>query len=61
MLETEHGGIMEVVADVYAITGEAKYLGLARRLNHQSLFAPMVKGEDVLTGNPALAAGGAET
>jgi len=24
MLETEHGGIMEVVADVYAITGDAR-------------------------------------
>jgi uncharacterized protein len=50
MLETEHGGIMEVVADVYAITGEPRYLALAKRLNHQSLFSPMVRGEDVLTG-----------
>lgn len=50
MLETEHGGIMEVVADVYAITGDAKYLALAKRLNHQSLFEPLVRGEDCLTG-----------
>ena len=50
MLETEHGGIMEVVADVYAITGDARYLALAKRLNHQSLFEPMARGEDVLTG-----------
>jgi DUF1680 family protein len=50
MLETEHGGIMEVVADVYAITGNEKYLTLAKRLNHTSLFEPMVRGEDVLTG-----------
>jgi DUF1680 family protein len=50
MLETEHGGIMEVVADVSAITGDARYLALAKRLNHQSLFEPMTRGEDILTG-----------
>ena len=50
MLETEHGGIMEVVADVYAITSDARYLALAKRLNHQSLFDPLTRGEDVLTG-----------
>ena len=50
MLETEHGGIMELVADVYAITGDERYLALAKRLNHQSLFEPLTRGEDVLTG-----------
>jgi len=50
MLETEHGGIMEVMADVYAITGEIRYLALAKRLNHKSLFDRMARGEDVLTG-----------
>lgn len=50
MLETEHGGIMEVMADVYAITGKPKYLAVARRLNHTSLFDPLTRGEDVLTG-----------
>jgi uncharacterized protein len=50
VLETEHGGIMEVMADVYAITGDARYLTLAKRLNHKSLFDPMRRGEDCLTG-----------
>jgi uncharacterized protein len=50
MLETEHGGIMEVVADVYAITRDTRYLALAKRLNHQSLFDPMTRDQDVLTG-----------
>ena len=36
MLETEHGGIMESSADVYAITADARYLALAKRLNHQT-------------------------
>lgn len=49
LLETEHGGIMEAMADVYAITGEPKYLALAKRLNHKSLFDPMRQGRDVLT------------
>ncbi len=30
ILETEHGGIVEVVADVYSLTGGAKYLQLAQ-------------------------------
>jgi uncharacterized protein len=50
VLETEHGGIMEVMADVYAITGDARYLTLAKRLNHKSLFDPMRRSEDCLTG-----------
>jgi uncharacterized protein len=53
LLETEHGGIMEVVADVYAITGEQRHLTLAKRLNHQSLFEPLARGEDTLTGQHA--------
>ena len=53
MLETEHGGIMELVADVYAITGDDRYLALAKRLNHQSMFEPLERGADVLTGQHA--------
>jgi DUF1680 family protein len=50
MLETEHGGIMEVVADAYAITRDPRHLSLAKRLNHQSLFEPLTRGEDPLNG-----------
>ncbi|MHC1765789.1 MAG: beta-L-arabinofuranosidase domain-containing protein [Verrucomicrobiia bacterium] len=53
MLETEHGGIMEVVADVHSITGESKYLRLAKRLNHKTLFEPMSQGQDRLNGQHA--------
>ena len=31
MLGNEHGGMNEVLADAYAITGEQKYLDCARR------------------------------
>ena len=50
VLETEHGGIMEMAADVYAITGDAKYLALARKLDHQKLFEPLSHRQDVLNG-----------
>jgi uncharacterized protein len=50
VLETEHGGIMEMAADVYAITGDAKHLALARKLDHQKLFEPLSHRQDVLNG-----------
>lgn len=50
MLGTEHGGMNEVMADVYAITGDEKFLGLARRFSHRAILAPLLLHEDRLTG-----------
>jgi DUF1680 family protein len=50
LLVTEQGGIMESATDVYVITGNPKYLDLARRLNHRAFFEPLAHGEDHLTG-----------
>ena len=50
MLRTEHGGMNEVLADVSAITGEAKYLELARRFCHRAILDPLLAREDRLTG-----------
>lgn len=50
MLISEHGGLNEVFADVYAITGEQKYLQLARRFTHLAIVNPLIKGENKLTG-----------
>ena len=50
MLGTEHGGMNEVLADVYALTRDLKYLALARRFSHQALLQPLRRGEDTLTG-----------
>jgi DUF1680 family protein len=50
MLRSEHGGLNEVFADVAAITGEAKYLTLARRFSHTAVLEPLTRGEDKLTG-----------
>jgi DUF1680 family protein len=50
MLRSEHGGLNEVFADVYAITGERKYLDLAKRFNHRQILDPLVEHQDRLTG-----------
>ena len=50
MLRSEHGGLNEVFADVSAITGDEKYLTLARRFSHQYILQPLLKKEDKLTG-----------
>jgi DUF1680 family protein len=50
MLEVEQGGMDEVLADVYAITGNPKYLKLSERFCHQRLLEPFSEGKDVLTG-----------
>ena len=50
MLGHEYGGMNEVLADLHAITGEAKYIELAQRFNHRSIFQPLENREDRLTG-----------
>lgn len=53
MLRSEHGGLNEVFADVYAITGDEKYLELAKRFSHRFILDPLVEKKDMLTGNHA--------
>ena len=50
MLDTEYGGMNEVLADIYAITGEQKYIELAKRFNHRAVFEPLENHQDRLTG-----------
>ena len=50
MLRSEHGGMNEVFADVYQLTGEQKYLDLARRFSHAALLEPLAAGQDKLNG-----------
>jgi hypothetical protein len=47
-LDTEHGGMNEVLADAYAITHEQKYLDAARRFSHRRLLNPLMQRRDVL-------------
>jgi DUF1680 family protein len=50
MLGTEHGGMNEVLADVYTLTHEEKHLALAERFCHQAVLRPLSEGRDTLNG-----------
>jgi DUF1680 family protein len=50
MLDREHGGMNEILADVYALTGDRRHLDLARRFSHRALLEPLVQQRDVLDG-----------
>jgi DUF1680 family protein len=49
-LETEHGGMNEVLANLYAVTGNPDYLTTAFKFNHKKLFDQWAAGEDQLNG-----------
>jgi hypothetical protein len=50
MLGTEHGGMNEVLANLYGLTGDEKYLKIAQRFNHMAVLGPASRREDKLTG-----------
>ena len=53
MLDTEQGGMNEVLADAYAISGDKKYLVAAERFSHHMLLDPMSEGIDNLDNKHA--------
>src|ERR1039457_3597824 len=50
MLGNEHGGMNECLANLYALTGEEKYLAISKRFNHQAVIGPPMQQQDKLTG-----------
>lgn len=50
MLACEHGGMNESLAELYARTGNEKYLRLSRRFHHQAVLEPLTRREDRLRG-----------
>jgi DUF1680 family protein len=50
MLRSEHGGMNEVLADIFVMTGDEKYLEAARRFNHREVLEPLMAHQDRLTG-----------
>ncbi|WDF36364.1 glycoside hydrolase family 127 protein [Streptomyces sp. T12] len=50
VLETEYGGMNDVLADLHAITGDAKWLQVAERFTHARVFDPLARNEDRLAG-----------
>ncbi|MCW3806955.1 glycoside hydrolase family 127 protein [Plebeiibacterium marinum] len=53
MLANEHGGMNEVLADAYQITGNEKYLATAKRFSHKDILNPLMAGEDKLDNKHA--------
>lgn len=53
MVGTEFGGMSEVYADAYQITGKEIYLKTAKRFTHHQLFDAMVSGVDNLDNRHA--------
>lgn len=50
VLMVEHGGINETFAELYARTGDARYLALAERLRHRAVLDPITEQRDQLSG-----------
>ncbi|GAF64581.1 hypothetical protein BTS2_1474 [Bacillus sp. TS-2] len=53
MLYCEHGGMNEVYADLYLLTGNEEFLQLAIRFCHKEVLEPLAKGIDELEGRHA--------
>jgi len=53
VLAAEHGGLNETFADLYADTGEPRYLALSRKFHHKAILEPLARGEDILPGKHA--------
>jgi DUF1680 family protein len=50
MLNTEFGGMNEVLADLYADTGDKRWLDLSHHFDHQAVRDPLSRHEDILAG-----------
>jgi len=50
MLACEHGGMNDALANLYAITGNKKYLDLSWKFDHKAILDPLAKGQDPLPG-----------
>ena len=50
MLNTEFGGMNEVLADLYADTGDRRWLSLSYRFEHRAVLGPLARGRDSLNG-----------
>jgi uncharacterized protein len=53
MLATEFGGMNEVLADLYADTGDPQWLALSQKFEHRAIIDPLAAGQDILAGKHA--------
>lgn len=50
MLNCEHGGINESLAELYGKTGNQRYLDLSRNFHHNTILEPLSNNIDILPG-----------
>lgn len=50
MLDREHGGMNEILADLFMISGDQKFRLLAEKFSHRALLDPLAAGRDTLDG-----------
>ena len=53
LLDIEHGGMNEIFADAYQMTGDKRYLTVAKRFSHRVLLDAMAAGNDNLDNKHA--------
>ena len=53
MLNTEFGGMNEVMIDLYADTGNRRWLDLSYKFEHRSFIEPLKRYQDILPGKHA--------
>lgn len=49
VLSTEFGGMSDVLAELAARSGEARWLALAQRFHHRAVLDPLIEGRDALS------------
>lgn len=50
MLNTEFGGMNEILVDLYADTGDKRWLDLSYKFEHRSFIEPLKRHQDILEG-----------
>lgn len=50
MLQTEFGAMNEVLADLYADTGDLRWIKLSTKFEHRAIIDPLAAKEDILPG-----------
>jgi DUF1680 family protein len=53
MLRVEQGGMVDVLAEIYSLTGEPRYLDAARRFRHRAVLDPLLERRDELADKHA--------
>lgn len=53
MLATEFGGMNEIMADLYADTGDARWKKAFQHFEHRAIFEPLANHKDILAGKHA--------